>query len=49
MCAIILEWEFADLAVQNWINEVLHLIAFSPKSFYILLSACKVPGMQRPV
>lgn len=49
MCAIILDWEVTDLAVQNWINEVLHLIVFWPNSFYVLLSACKVPGTQRPV
>lgn len=49
MCAVIQDWEVTDLAVQNWINEVLHLIVFRPKSFYILLSSCKVPGMQKPV
>lgn len=42
MCTIILDWEVTDLAVQNWINEVLHLIVFWPKSFYVLLSPCKV-------
>lgn len=33
MCTIILDWEVTDLAVQNWINGVLHLIVFWPKSF----------------
>lgn len=36
MCAIILDGEVAGLAVQNWINEVLHLIVFWPKGFYVL-------------
>lgn len=49
MGAVFLDWEVTDLAIQNWINEILHLIVFWPKSFYIILSACKVPRMQRPV
>lgn len=36
MCSIVLDGEVTGLAVQNWINQVLYLIVFWPKSFYVL-------------